>query len=266
MVSRIFFHLKYMNINLSGGAFSPHHDCFFAASFLQAAPSLETLILRVFQVTGAHGEGDRRRRPRPAGGDELIASGSPATFQKSKIQKSVMCKNPPRQMEGTPHNNLKIVEIAGFYAAKSLIELTGYILESVTSLDYLTLDTTWGLSRRCSDHTLVRCPPWMSDMIRDSQDAFVAVGAYIEGKVTQVRTEHDPFVEGSSPPRQMEGTPHNNLKIVEIAGFYAAKSLIELTCYILESATSLDCLTLDTTWGLSHRCSDHTLGRCSMDE
>uniref|UniRef100_A0A0A8Y4J5 At1g61320/AtMIF1 LRR domain-containing protein n=1 Tax=Arundo donax TaxID=35708 RepID=A0A0A8Y4J5_ARUDO len=51
------------------------------------------------------------------------------------------------------------------------------------------------------------------------------------------------------------GHHHDKLKHVEIINFSSAKGLVELTCYILESTTSLECLTLDTTHGL-RRCSD----------
>ena len=60
--------------------------------------------------------------------------------------------------------------------------------------------------------------------------------------------KHEPFVGEPSPQNQIMGTRHSNLKSVKISGFCSAKSLVELTCYILEYATSLDCLTLDTTW------------------
>ena len=52
--------------------------------------------------------------------------------------------------------------------------------------------------------------------------------------------------------RQMpEHHRHGNLQSVKITGFCSAKSLIELTCYILDNTTSLKCLTLDTTRGVS---------------
>jgi len=41
---------------------------------------------------------------------------------------------------------------------------------------------------------------------------------------------------------------------VKISGFSSAKCLIELTCYILKNAVSLECLTLDTLYG--QRCDD----------
>jgi hypothetical protein len=74
---------------------------------------------------------------------------------------------------------------------------------------------------------------------------------------------HDSIVDHPSPLRQMAKPCHNNLKSVKVTGFCSAKCLVELTCCIIESAISLDCLTLDTTLGLP-RCSDsaNKLGRC----
>ena len=46
--------------------------------------------------------------------------------------------------------------------------------------------------------------------------------------------------------RQMPGHLHRNIMEVQIIGFCSAKSMVELTCHILENATSLECLTLDT--------------------
>jgi len=47
LVSKTFLHLKYLSITLSEGAFSPYYDRFSVVSFLDAAPSLETLLLGV---------------------------------------------------------------------------------------------------------------------------------------------------------------------------------------------------------------------------
>ncbi|KAM0840304.1 hypothetical protein ACQ4PT_059761 [Festuca glaucescens] len=46
--------------------------------------------------------------------------------------------------------------------------------------------------------------------------------------------------------RQMPERHHGNLKNVKITGFCLQKSIIELTLHILETAQSLECLTLDT--------------------
>jgi hypothetical protein len=60
----------------------------------------------------------------------------------------------------------------------------------------------------------------------------------------------------TSDMRQMVEDQHCYLKNVKITGFICAKSLIELTCYILKNATSLEYLTLDTHYGSASRCSD----------
>ena len=55
---------------------------------------------------------------------------------------------------------------------------------------------------------------------------------------------------------------HCPLKNVKITGFSSAKGLVELTCYILKNAVSLEFLTLDTNCGSTSRCSDNGIGRC----
>uniref|UniRef100_A0A453CQT4 At1g61320/AtMIF1 LRR domain-containing protein n=1 Tax=Aegilops tauschii subsp. strangulata TaxID=200361 RepID=A0A453CQT4_AEGTS len=54
---------------------------------------------------------------------------------------------------------------------------------------------------------------------------------------------------GDAYPRGKPAYQHDHLKRVMIAGFRSAKSLIKLVIHILESAPSLECLTLDTTPG-----------------
>ncbi|KAJ1266917.1 hypothetical protein BS78_07G016900 [Paspalum vaginatum] len=58
--------------------------------------------------------------------------------------------------------------------------------------------------------------------------------------------EHESVLELSSPWKQMAEHHHRSLKSVKITRFSSAKSLVELTCYILKNAVSLECLTLDT--------------------
>ncbi|CAM0952272.1 unnamed protein product [Alopecurus aequalis] len=65
------------------------------------------------------------------------------------------------------------------------------------------------------------------------------------------------FVGDPSTLRQITEHHHDRLKDVKITGFCPQKSLIELTCHILESATSLKCLTLDTIDVNLRRCSDN---------
>ncbi len=72
--------------------------------------------------------------------------------------------------------------------------------------------------------------------------------------------------EDSSHLRQMPRSIHGNIKNVNIIGFCSAKSMIELTCHILENATSLEGLTLDTIFDGNNnpadRLSVHEVGRC----
>lgn len=65
----------------------------------------------------------------------------------------------------------------------------------------------------------------------------------------------------SSHMRQIQEHRHEHLKSVTIIGFCSAKSLVELTCHILENAVSLECLTLNTTLGFASR-SEHSPGTC----
>uniref|UniRef100_A0A0E0PQB9 At1g61320/AtMIF1 LRR domain-containing protein n=1 Tax=Oryza rufipogon TaxID=4529 RepID=A0A0E0PQB9_ORYRU len=83
--------------------------------------------------------------------------------------------------------------------------------------------------------------------------------------VSQIRMEHDVISEDSSHLRQMPRSIHGNIKNVNIIGFCSAKSMIELTCHILENATSLECLTLDTIhddYVHPDRLSVHEVGFC----
>uniref|UniRef100_A0ACD5Y3J7 Uncharacterized protein n=1 Tax=Avena sativa TaxID=4498 RepID=A0ACD5Y3J7_AVESA len=67
--------------------------------------------------------------------------------------------------------------------------------------------------------------------------------------VHQPDMKHDSIIGDSSHLRQLPEHRHDNLKSVMIAGFCSAKSLVELTCEIVENAPSLASLTLDTTHG-----------------
>ncbi|XP_044948458.1 uncharacterized protein LOC123398012 [Hordeum vulgare subsp. vulgare] len=66
--------------------------------------------------------------------------------------------------------------------------------------------------------------------------------------VSQTRVKHELISDGDSNMRQMLGHRHCNLKNVRIMGFCSAKSMVELTCHILENATSLERLTLDAMY------------------
>ncbi|RLM55009.1 hypothetical protein C2845_PM10G00540 [Panicum miliaceum] len=60
---------------------------------------------------------------------------------------------------------------------------------------------------------------------------------------------HEYFGADLSHTRCVAEGHQDNLKRVTITGFCSAKSLIELTCQILESSSSLQCLVLDTASG-----------------
>uniref|UniRef100_A0ACD5XX24 Uncharacterized protein n=1 Tax=Avena sativa TaxID=4498 RepID=A0ACD5XX24_AVESA len=61
---------------------------------------------------------------------------------------------------------------------------------------------------------------------------------------------------------------HGSIKNVKITGFCAAKSLVGLTCHILENATSLERLTLDAIYdygsrlGADRSCLHNKYGEC----
>ena len=60
--------------------------------------------------------------------------------------------------------------------------------------------------------------------------------------------------------RHMPVGSHGYLQSVKISGFSSAKCLVELACYILKNAVSLECLTLDTTY--FYRCDGSDQTRC----
>ncbi|KAM3406497.1 hypothetical protein ACQJBY_000537 [Aegilops geniculata] len=85
--------------------------------------------------------------------------------------------------------------------------------------------------------------------------------------VWQARMKHDPVSGDSSLLRKMPGHHHASIKNVKIDGFCSAKSMIELTCHILDNATSLENLKLDPIYvgGYEHvdRLAVHEIGDCS---
>nr|CAB3481915.1 unnamed protein product [Digitaria exilis] len=50
---------------------------------------------------------------------------------------------------------------------------------------------------------------------------------------------------------------------LKIKGFHSAKSLVELTCYIPKNTKSLECLTLDTTYGDPKCDTGYAAGQCA---
>lgn len=62
----------------------------------------------------------------------------------------------------------------------------------------------------------------------------------------------------ASHMRQMLEHKHDSLKNVTILGFCSAKSMVELTCHILENTTSLECIILDSVFDQN---DDNNVGR-----
>ncbi|XP_044381939.1 uncharacterized protein [Triticum aestivum] len=83
--------------------------------------------------------------------------------------------------------------------------------------------------------------------------------------VLQKKMLHESIVGDTSHLRQMPGHRHDSLKTVKIIGFSSAKSLVELTCHIIENTTSLEGLTLDTTTGHPlYSCLTNNIGKCML--
>uniref|UniRef100_A0A0E0D0W1 Uncharacterized protein n=1 Tax=Oryza meridionalis TaxID=40149 RepID=A0A0E0D0W1_9ORYZ len=75
---------------------------------------------------------------------------------------------------------------------------------------------------------------------------------------------HCSVFDDASPMRLMtEHKKHKNLKNVTMIGFCSAKSMVELTCHILESTTSLECITLDTI-ASSYENEEDIIDRCCV--
>ncbi|KAM0892052.1 hypothetical protein ACQ4PT_026022 [Festuca glaucescens] len=70
--------------------------------------------------------------------------------------------------------------------------------------------------------------------------------------------------DSSADLRQMPGHLHRSIKDVQIIGFCSAKSMVELTCHILENAKSLQCLTLSTFVHGGIFCSSSKTGKCLL--
>ncbi|XP_047048962.1 uncharacterized protein LOC124653950 [Lolium rigidum] len=84
--------------------------------------------------------------------------------------------------------------------------------------------------------------------------------------VPQQHKKHVTVFGDSSELRQLPKRNHEKLREVKILGFSPVKSLVELTCHILGSATSLECLTLDTKRHGLPGCSVNKVGRCTSME
>ncbi|KAG0522288.1 hypothetical protein BDA96_07G024300 [Sorghum bicolor] len=94
-------------------------------------------------------------------------------------------------------------------------------------------------------------------------DAAPSLETFILEVIREFTKERITVLDNPSDLRVIPGHHHSRLKHVKIIKFVAAKTLAELTCQILKSATSLECLTLDTTNG-HPGCSVSKTGKCVM--
>ncbi|RCV29427.1 hypothetical protein SETIT_6G012900v2 [Setaria italica] len=151
MLPTKFLYLKHLTICLRYGT-PPPFDYFSLVSFLDASPSLETLILHVGQGPMEH------------------------------LHDSVLGHSSPLRQLAEPHScSLKNVKITRFSSAKSLVELTCHILKNAVPLECLTLDTIYGF--RCSDKYYGRCQFRDKSVLREAPRALEAIKTHIEDKV-----------------------------------------------------------------------------------
>ncbi|CAN6269501.1 unnamed protein product [Urochloa humidicola] len=159
MVVDKYLHLKYLKIFLciSYGRFSPAYDHLSLVSFLGASPLLETFVLSIQHM------GDMKHDS--ISGDAHM-----------------------RQIPEHKHDRLKKAQINGFFSAKSLVELTCYILENATSLESLTVDTIFnseedGNTSRCCVERTYECSSLPRDFILEAHKALGVIKRYIVGRV-----------------------------------------------------------------------------------
>nr|XP_034597711.1 uncharacterized protein LOC117858699 isoform X2 [Setaria viridis] len=79
---------------------------------------------------------------------------------------------------------------------------------------------------------------------------FLSTGEYVFGRQDTIPQD---FNADSLHIRRIPGFHHASLKKVSINQFFSSKSLIELTCQIVENTSSLRYLVLDTTSGFDPR-------------
>ncbi|CAL5014518.1 unnamed protein product [Urochloa decumbens] len=81
--------------------------------------------------------------------------------------------------------------------------------------------------------------------------------------VNQNDVKHDSVFGNASHMRHILGPKHDRLREVQINGFCSAKSMVELACHILENATSLESLTVDTIFDMF---ADGDVRSCSIQK
>lgn len=97
------------------------------------------------------------------------------------VHESIFTDSQLRHIPEHHHGHLKSVKITGFSSAKSLVELTCYILNNAVSLECLTLDTIYG--PRCDQDKYRRCFPMIDGVLTEAPRGLAAIRTYIEDKV-----------------------------------------------------------------------------------
>ncbi|CAM0949203.1 unnamed protein product [Alopecurus aequalis] len=151
-----FNHLKYLELEimLELSTLHPDFDFHSLVSFLDASPALETFILRVE---------------------------APALQHDVVLEYSDGVSSRPVCLSGHRHEMLRNVMITGFCSAKSMLDLTNYILEKTVSLECLTLDTTRGHDRRLSK--IDKCLRMSKEAVIEAEKACLAIRRHIHGRV-----------------------------------------------------------------------------------
>lgn len=139
---------------------------------------------------------------------------------------------------------------------------TPMVANKFLHLKYLDI----GLADDDDDETAFRAYDYLS--LVSFLDASPVLETFILS-VDQLDMHHD-SVSGdvASYLRQIPEHEHDRLKKVQINGFCSAKSMVELTCHILENASALENLTLDSIFSQLEdaddivRCSGRKTGEC----
>ncbi|CAL5025081.1 unnamed protein product [Urochloa decumbens] len=132
---------------------------------------------------------------------------------------------------------------------------TPMVTNQFLHLKYLNID----LADDDDDETAFRSYDYLS--LVSFLDASPVLETFILS-VNQRDMHHESvFGVASSHLRQITEHKHHRLKKVRINGFCSAKSMVELTCHILENATALGSLTLDTIFSQAKDADDTV--RCS---
>uniref|UniRef100_A0A0D9VAJ5 Uncharacterized protein n=1 Tax=Leersia perrieri TaxID=77586 RepID=A0A0D9VAJ5_9ORYZ len=153
-LSSKFLYLRHLSIALIGSTFSPAYDYLSLASFINAAPSLENFNLNVWQ--------------RYMQNVSIFADSTDLR----------------RMKEAQQHQSLKSVRITAFSSAKSLVELTCHILETATSLEFLTLEALQSCMRcTARGNNTGKCSSVPRNILMEGLRGVVAIRRYIEPRV-----------------------------------------------------------------------------------